>query len=298
MDCYEKPFKTLDELIEVMISRNILVDDNTKKHLYYDSHYSIINGYKNLFIARPRSRKNKNDDIYKKGTHFNEIYSLYNLDRELRSLFLKELMRAETFFKNVYFYEFYSEFGDKSSYLVRNNYNVKFTQLDKTIELLKSIIRDATDSKHPNAIKHCIKEYAYVPFWVLLRFLTFSNMYYLYKAAKPTIKARIASKISSVQTKSIFILASEIENFIDTFRDFRNICAHDNIFYDHTTISKRNPYYVYNKLEYFLSKNNYEEFTLSLKNVLSYYRNNTPFKITNANDILKIMGFPIDWDIK
>lgn len=278
-----------------MNSRYIETSDDTKEKLYFDTHYSIINGYKNLFLARSRTKTN--DDIYKKNTHFDEIYSLYLFDRELRALFLKELMRAETFFKNVYFYCFYSEFGDKDSYLELKNYNINNKTISKTIHTIQTIITKHQNKSGDNAIKYSIKNYNYVPFWVLIRFLTFSNIYYLYLGSKTSTRISIAKKISSIQSSKILITEADIEKCVDVFTDFRNICAHDNIFYNHTGYDNENVFYVYNNLIFYLSDLNYAYFTKSLKKIIRHFRNNTPFKIISANQILNIMGFPNNWDL-
>ncbi|MDD2370824.1 MAG: Abi family protein [Firmicutes bacterium] len=291
-----KPFRTLTDLVEIMNSRNIEINENTISKLYYDSHYSIVNGYKDLFIDKKRN--NEHDDIYKNGTHFDEIYSLYSFDRELRSLFLKELMRVETFFKNVYFYEFYKEFGDGASYLNINNYNTSHEDLPKTIASMQSLIRKAISEEQDSAIKYCHKVYSYVPFWVLVRFLTFSKMYFLYFESKDSTRLAISKKICSIHEDRPFLNPNDIEKHLNTFRDFRNICAHDNIFYKHKTRNSRDVYYMYENIKYYLSKDCYNDFTSSLKIIINNFCENGPFKIINADQILNIMGFPKDWNTK
>ena len=45
-----KEFKTVDQLIEKMKLRNIIVDENTKPALLRESYYAIVNGYKAPFL--------------------------------------------------------------------------------------------------------------------------------------------------------------------------------------------------------------------------------------------------------
>jgi abortive infection bacteriophage resistance protein len=300
-----KTFKTLDELVNLMKERNIIVDETSKKRLYYDSHYSIINGYKKLFIAR--SRDETGDDTYFDGTSFEEIYSLYLLDRELRALFLKELMRTETFLKNVLCYEYYSQFGDGNSYLNQKNFDSKKqTQIKSVIKKFQDTIdykvnefqvADLRIRKH-NAISYYNDKYGFIPLWVLMRFLNFTDISKMYGVLKDITKTNIAKRITSVNKGSSPLLSQHIYSQIRAFVVFRNICAHDNIFYDHVSWGGRKVYFLYNSLKYYISDECYEDFTLSLKKVLQGFRKNTPFSIISTNKILNIMGFPIDWDIK
>ena len=78
-----KEYKKPSELLDYIISKGILVnnkEDALNKMKTY-SYYSIINTYKDVF-------KNKNHE-YKKNVSFDEIYALFEFDKNLRSIFLK-----------------------------------------------------------------------------------------------------------------------------------------------------------------------------------------------------------------
>jgi len=78
-----KEFKTVEEQIKLLKSRGMIFENEeyAKKILLTNNHYNIINGYKNLFII-------DKTDNYKNGTKFEEVYSLYDFDRQLRNIFL------------------------------------------------------------------------------------------------------------------------------------------------------------------------------------------------------------------
>ena len=59
--------------------------NNNQKILEEISYYSLIVGYKNLFL-HPASKK------YKYGVTFDEIVAFYHFDEQLRSLFLKYIL--------------------------------------------------------------------------------------------------------------------------------------------------------------------------------------------------------------
>lgn len=66
----EKPFKTYDEQIQLLISRGIEISNlqqksNAKKLLQHEGYYNLINGYSKLFLDTP--------NCYKSGTTMEEI---------------------------------------------------------------------------------------------------------------------------------------------------------------------------------------------------------------------------------
>lgn len=78
----DKSFKTHDELINLLISRNIDISTSenksfAKKALQHEGYYNLINGYSKLFLATVIP-----DDKYKSGTTIEEIYALYDFDQK------------------------------------------------------------------------------------------------------------------------------------------------------------------------------------------------------------------------
>ncbi len=45
-----KDFKTYDELITLLESRNVMTNEHTKVQLMRESYYAIVNGYKDPFL--------------------------------------------------------------------------------------------------------------------------------------------------------------------------------------------------------------------------------------------------------
>ena len=76
----DKPFKTFSEQVNILNGR-MKTDKNTIYYLMRNNYYSIINFYKDPFVI------NRRKEIYRDGTHFNDIKSLYEFDRDLRTLF-------------------------------------------------------------------------------------------------------------------------------------------------------------------------------------------------------------------
>ena len=72
-----KIFMSNQELICYLLSKNLIINDKEKALQCIEkySYYSIINGYKAVF-------KNE-DNSFKKNTSFEEIFSLYEFDKNI-----------------------------------------------------------------------------------------------------------------------------------------------------------------------------------------------------------------------
>lgn len=82
----DKPFKTIEEQVELLEARGVATDDDTPEVLLREGYYSVVNGYKAPFIDKEKTESVK-DDRYLPGTSFADIYALFMFDRELRMLF-------------------------------------------------------------------------------------------------------------------------------------------------------------------------------------------------------------------
>ena len=70
---YDKPFRTYKEQIEILRSRNIVICDENEAEAVLStlSYYSLINGYKESFLAITGT------DMFIMGTTIETIYSLH-----------------------------------------------------------------------------------------------------------------------------------------------------------------------------------------------------------------------------
>ena len=75
-----KDFKTIDEQLEILRSRGLIIDDENiaKEFLLYNNYY-LISGY-SLTL-----RKN---NIFSKSASFQNIIDIYNFDHEFRHVIL------------------------------------------------------------------------------------------------------------------------------------------------------------------------------------------------------------------
>lgn len=218
----EKIFKTIDEQIEILKSRNIIIDDYDKayKILSKNNYYYLINGYKDLFIDIASK-----EEKYIKNTKLEEIYALYEFDKDIKINFLKYFLFIENEIDAYIAYEFSKVYGHKN-YLIPNNFNTlnfKNNLIDKFINDLNLEIQYQYKNSN-EMIVHYIDKYNYVPLWVLVRVLSFGKISRFYSLMKPKEQNTISKKYN--------LRINEFKIILHNLTLVRNICAHDEKLYD------------------------------------------------------------------
>ena len=216
----EKEFKTIDEQIEILKLRNVLIEDYNiaYKILSKNNYYYLINGYKNLFID-----KTKNIEKYLNNTKIEEIYALYKFDKDIKIIFLKHLLLLESEIDTHIAYEFSKSYGHKN-YLILDNFNNS-----KKIFIQKFIndINLEIEYQYKNSnkmITHYLDNYKYIPLWVLVRVLSFGKISKFYSLMKPKEQNEISRKYN--------LRIKEFKVMLHNLTLIRNICAHDEKLYD------------------------------------------------------------------
>lgn len=218
-----KVFKTIDEQIELLIKRGVVINnrDYAGAVLKSENYYSVINGYKDLFLTTTSA-----EDHYIKGTTFEEITALYKLDRRLREILLIELLRVEKNISTHITYTFSKYHGydnhiylKSTSFNVKNENNAKLTQ--KLIDKINDIINEYS-SKH-KAISYYLQTHKYISLWVLATVFSFGTLNYFYSRMLFAEKREIAN-IFNLKPK-------QFEAALDLLCSFRNKCAHGDRIY-------------------------------------------------------------------
>lgn len=88
-----KPFMTVSDQVELLSRRGLKTDSRTAWVLEREGYYSVINGYKGPFLDTKQTQE-AGDDRYRDGTSFNDVYTLYIFDRNLRFLLFRKIGRA------------------------------------------------------------------------------------------------------------------------------------------------------------------------------------------------------------
>lgn len=283
-----KKYKSSNELLDYIISKGVSVNnkEETLSKIKTYSYYSIINTYKDVF-------KNANNE-YKKNVSFDEIFALFEFDKNLRSILLKYSLEIEIILKSLLAETLSSRYGIKD-YLVKENFDdtVNETTIAESINVIEEEI-NKQNGKH-EAITHYIDKYGFVPPFVLTKILTLGELSRLYAMLKQSDRQSISKnfKLSDKVLKQIIINITMI----------RNICAHnDRLFSFHSKfrisfkyIQKNyneksvNIYMIMKCMESLLPKDKKKEFVKLINNEIKTL--DSKLKSIKIDNILNIMGF-------
>lgn len=300
-----KVFKTLDEQIEILRSKGLVIGDIDKaKSILFRENYFFLSGYRHLFM---RSFK---DIKFIEGTTFEELYAIFLFDRRLRNIMFKYILIIENNIKSIISYQLSKKYGYKEKdYLNPKNFsqdNMKARQLKDVLIKMKRQVR--VNGRQHSATRHYLTNYGYVPMWVSVKVLSFGIVSELYSILKEDDQI-IISEIYNIDIETLSIYLSLLSNY-------RNLCAHEDILYDHRTqrmipdnkyhyqlnIEMTNDQYNYGKNDLFalliimsqmLECNEFKE----LINEISYEVDILDGKVDSVplNAILNKIGFPDNW---
>ena len=300
-----KDFKTLDEQVEIFKFKHMVIsNEEYAKDILLKENYFFLNGYRHLFMVSSSER------IYKPGTTFEELYSLFLFDRTIRNVFFKNLLIIENNFKSIISYQLSKKYGFRESdYLKSRNFTRKPEKQKQLNDLLKKMKRQIRlNGDQHTATQHYSSNYGYIPLWILVKVLSFGIVAELFSVLKEDDQKTIAN---------VYKLSPEtIANYLPFLSNYRNLCAHEDILYENKTqkqidntiyhqlldVRKVNGEYVYGKNDLFalliilkqlLDADKFRSMTIELENAIRTLDYN--LKTIRVSTVLNAMGFPRNW---
>ena len=231
---YDKPFTTVDEQVEILKSRNVIIEDEAyaKRLLTNISYYTLVNGYKKPLLKGP--------DTFIDGTTIEMLYSIYLIDFDIHSVMLKNILYVERQFKTHLSRVVCGPDHDRiwsdpnssditlnpSDYLYRGHYSNGNNRRQSTLSKLKSALMDCkslTTTEYYKTTKN------HVPPWILVNDIPLGLAINWYLILKSDDKDRICNLIF---TNTNTLTDSEKRKFfselLNILRNFRNKIAHGN----------------------------------------------------------------------
>lgn len=323
-----KPFTPICDQLQILVDRGLKIEDKeyTKTILLRENYYNVINGYKKPFLKRELNGKLVEPEEYVEGCSFFEIYSLHNIDRELRLHILRYLLKFEAHFKTSCAYNFSNKYREPYSYLNLSNYSNEKELLSKTLRNIASLsaeVNKNTNARRPKSpyIGHYIDKHDSVPLWVLVNSLTIGNMSYFYSALDAQLKETIAKDFSK-QYKTDYGSKEKVEvealiQIVKMVNLFRNVCAHEEVLFlfkldrkiksnifmkyfkddsiEQMDVTESDLFTLILLIKIVIPKNDYLELIEGLEQILNKYRGN--FKSVEFDKIISLSGFKSDWEI-
>ena len=302
----EKTFKTLDQQINILKEKGLVINDiDFAKKVLFKENYFFLSGYRYLFMTKYKEKK------FNDGTTFDELYSVFLFDRHIRNLMFKNILIVENNIKSITSYQLSKKYGFKEKdYLNPDNFTkdpMREKQVYDVLGKMKRQIR--VNGKQHTATQHYMFNYGYIPMWILVKVLSFGLISELYLILKNEDKEAI-SNFYEIDTE-------EMGTYLNLLSNFRNICAHEDILYDHRTqrlirdtefhykldipkdeegiykFGKNDLFAMVIILKQMLEKDEFIDFLRELEyeiNLLDSRVNTVPL-----NSILNRIGFPDNW---
>lgn len=285
----KKEFKTLDEQLGIFKSKGLTINDEEEaRNILLKENYFFINGYRRVLMVSSKEKK------FVKGATFDELYAIFMFDRELRNILFKNLLIIENNIKSIISYKLSVKYGYKEKiYLKESNFttdNKDKRRVSDVINKMKRQIR--VNSQNHSATLHYITNYGYIPLWVLVKVLSFGLINELYGILKPEDQKEIADLYG--------IEMEDMEVYLSLLANYRNLCAHEDIVFDHRTQKYISNTKYHNELkikqdefgEYIKGKNDIFALIIILKQML------TKDEFMHMMDEINLKLQDLTWQIK
>ena len=301
----EKNFKTIDEQVQILKDKGLIIEDELDtKDILLRENYFFIMGYRHVFMVSKKENK------FIPGTTFNELYSLFTFDRNLRTIIFKNVLVIENQLKSVISYQLSKKYGYREKdYLNPKNFTSDHSKSRRVRDLIDKMKRQIRiNATSHNATMHYINNYGYIPLWVLVKVLSFGIVCELYTILKREDQVEIAE---------IFGTTPDIlQDTLIILSNYRNLCAHEDIVFEHKTervipdtkyhelmnIPKMDGEYIYGKNDIFavviifkilLNERNFRVMMKEIEYEIELLDGRVD--TVSINKILDRMGFPKDY---
>lgn len=216
---FDKPALSLDEQIDLLISRGLIVScrETVKQYLQFIGYYRFA-GY--WFPFQEESvLVGTNDHKFKAGTTFDQILEHYTFDRKLRVLLIDAIERIEVAFRTTLSNTMCLNHGphwylDESLFLVDQYFSHE--------RFLEKLDRYLKDNKNLPFLQHYVTKYnppSRPPSWMMMEILPIGSISFVYQKLKHQADRKQIAGVFGVNPR---ILAS----WIHSVAYLRNLCAH------------------------------------------------------------------------
>ena len=277
-----KVFKTIEEQLDILKSKNLTIEDyDEAKTILLRENYFFLNGYRSPFLVTGSKR-------FIDGATFEELHALFTFDRYFRNIIFKNILIVENNYKSIFSYVLSKKYGYKEKdYLNPDNFDRNREKTRQINDLIRKVKRQIRINGYQHAAtSHYINNYGYIPLWVGVKVLSFGLMGELFSILKQEDKEEIAAYYENVGP-------NDLEDYLSILSNYRNLCAHEDILYNHVTQKGINDSVIHQNLgipkvdgEYIYGKNDIFALIIILKQVLTF----SDFKM-----MMNEIQYEIDW---
>ncbi|MCM1172362.1 MAG: Abi family protein [Clostridium sp.] len=226
-------YTTPEQQIIKLKKQNLIIEDeeNAKRKLQIYGYSNLIKSYREPYVVT-----NGNEKSYRSGVTFNQIESLYLLDKALRNAMMAAMQDLEEHIKESTADVLAKTFGThQDEYLNFKNFrDKKKTKKRFSLGYILTTLRDMLQTdKYP--IHHYSTKYGTVPPWILLKsayFSTIVNFISLFKVPEQENLCRLLYDLSEDEF-GINTLRMLMMDTLFICVDYRNKAAHGGRIYNY-----------------------------------------------------------------
>lgn len=222
----EIAYTSLSEQIEKLKSQNLLIEDEemAKDTLSLYGYSNLIKSYRDPYTIIVGGKK-----VYRSGVSFNQLVSLYLLDKNLRNSVMAAMIDLEEHIKEAAADVVAHSFGTHpDNYLNFRNYSNKRKRKYRfTLAGILKTMNEALDTDK-NPIAHYQIEHGVVPPWILFKSIYFSTLVNFIDQFKISQKNELIDKIYNLNELKLNYDSARKLMMDSLFicMEYRNLAAH------------------------------------------------------------------------
>lgn len=213
---YEKGAITIEQQIALLKQRGLIIENDAEaEHFLSHISYYRLAGYWWPFL------QDKAAHIFKPGSYFRDVISLYEFDRKLRLLLFKVIERIEISLRSKLIYHLSHEFGPW--WFQQTELFINVRELAITLALLDEEINRSKETFIKEHRKRYKDDGRFPPAWKSLELTSFGALSKLYGNLKPSCRSkdRISAEFGTVNH-------AYLPSWLQSITQIRNHCAHHN----------------------------------------------------------------------
>lgn len=219
-----KTAKTVDEQIDILRSRGIIINDPEKaKEILNDIGYYRLGFYFFPFEKKYPQTTNRTHEVIP-GTQFEDAVALYYFDFDLRNILNRYLTRVEVAFRTYLTYYMSLQYKTDPLWFVSPTVVIQsfINDFDRKVYQSEAFRKNQQIKRHHN--KYPADKYA--PAWKTVEFMTFGSIVRLYKSIDNKDDKKAIARNFGVGKSAVFT------SYIDAIYTLRNKCAHGSALFD------------------------------------------------------------------
>ena len=227
-------YTTVSQQIEKLKQQNLIINNEgfAKEALTLFGYSNLIKSYREPYVIISNDKK-----VYRSGVTFEQLYSLYAFDKNLRNAVMAAMFDLEEHIKEAAADTIAEAFGvHQDNYLQYRNYQNKRKRKERfSLPKILETLRKTLDTDK-NPIHHYKTEHGIVPPWILFKSVFFTTTVNFIDLFKVHEQEQMVKRLYDIDNLSLS-MDSLRKLMMDTLYiciEYRNAAAHGGRIYNYT----------------------------------------------------------------